>query len=897
MQLDVRIAVWNANGLSNHRQETEIFLKTNFIDILLISETHFTARTYFTIKGYDLVTANHPDDRAHAGSAILIKSSIKYEVLPEVRYPYLQAAGLKVNTINGDLSIYAVYFPPRHAVLCETYEDFFTNLGSRYIVGGDYNAKHPWWGSRLINPKGRELYKCIRKHHLNTLSSGSPTYWPTDPTKIPDLLDFIVYSGISQNNLDITDSDELNSDHTPIIINYTTSIQTVSKSVQILKNNTDIASFKNIIETNINLKIPISNNQELDNAVEMFTNLVHEAAVLSTPTHQPSRNQPNRVSLTAEVRELIRSKRRLRRIWQLSRHPADKHNFNRATKVLKQKLYELKNRNVGEYLKNLDPNKRDDHSLWNATKYLKRPAKRNIPIRDTNNTWCRSHKSKAEAFSLHLEQTFRPFCSTNPTSDNDIIQFLDSPCQMSRPIKPITSLEVKNEILKLGKGKSPGYDKIDARVTKSLPKKGILFLTLIFNSILRLYHFPTQWKCAEIVMVPKPNKNENDLRSYRPISLLVTFSKLFEKIFLERMKHVLEMYDIIPDYQFGFRNRHGTPEQCHRIVNIITNAMETKKYCSAVFLDVKQAFDKVWHHGLLFKLKSLLPAPFYLVLKSYLHGRSFYVNINQEFSTIRYIQSGVPQGSVLGPTLYTIFTSDMPLTDDVTIATYADDTAIISSKETLSEASYMIQTELDKIQNWLHKWRIQINTEKSAHVTFAMRRGICPPVYLNSTEIPIRDSVKYLGMHLDRRLTWKSHIKAKQQHLNIKTKKMYWLLGSKSELDIENKLLLYKTILKPVWSYGIQLWGTASTSNIEIMQRYQSKTLRAITNAPWFVTNKAIHRDLNMPTLREEINNYSARYLDRISNHPNPLAICLLDESEEVRRLKRYHVLDLPFRN
>lgn len=113
MQIDIRIAVWNANGLSSHTQETEIFLKTNFIDVLLVSETHFTQRTYFKIKEYDLITANHPDNRAHAGSAILIKSKIKYEVLPEIRYPYVQAAGLKIKTNNGnDVSVYAVYFPP-----------------------------------------------------------------------------------------------------------------------------------------------------------------------------------------------------------------------------------------------------------------------------------------------------------------------------------------------------------------------------------------------------------------------------------------------------------------------------------------------------------------------------------------------------------------------------------------------------------------------------------------------------------------------------------------------------------------------------------------------------------------------------------------------------------------
>ena len=126
---------------------------------------------------------------------------------------------------------------------------------------------------------------------------------------------------------------------------------------------------------------------------------------------------------------------------------------------------------------------------------------------------------------------------------------------------------------------------------------------------------------------------------------------------------------------------------------------------------------------------------------------------------------------------------------------------------------------------------------------------------------------------------------------------MYWLLGSNSELNLDNKILLYKTILKPVWTYGIELWGTTSNSNIDI-QRYQSKTLRMIVNAPWFVTNDNIHKDLSIPKVKTEINSYSSNYLHRHSYryHSNVLAISLLDDSDEVNRLKRCNVLDLPFR-
>jgi hypothetical protein len=89
---------------------------------------------------------------------------------------------------------------------------------------------------------------------------------------------------------------------------------------------------------------------------------------------------------------------------------------------------------------------------------------------------------------------------------------------------------------------------------------------------------------------------------------------------------------------------------------------------------------------------------------------------------------------------------------------------------------------------------------------------------LNDELIPPKNEVKYLGLHLDQKLTWKAHIKAKKLQLNIKTKKMNWLIGRKSQLSLDNKLIIYKVILKPIRTYGIQLWGCGKPTNIKILQ-------------------------------------------------------------------------------
>jgi hypothetical protein len=148
-------------------------------------------------------------------------------------------------------------------------------------------------------------------------------------------------------------------------------------------------------------------------------------------------------------------------------------------------------------------------------------------------------------------------------------------------------------------------------------------------------------------------------------------------------------------------------------------------------------------------------------------------------------------------------------------------------------------------------------------------------VHINDVQLPQSDDVKYLGLHLDRRLTWHKHIFTKRKQLGVTLTKMYWLLGRQSHLSTSNKLLLYKTILKPIWTYGIQLWGTASTSNIEILERFQSKALRMIVDAPWYVFNTFIRRDLHISTVKE-IRRFSSHYGARLRTHPNHLAANLL---------------------
>lgn len=248
---------------------------------------------------------------------------------------------------------------------------------------------------------------------------------------------------------------------------------------------------------------------------------------------------------------------------------------------------------------------------------------------------------------------------------------------------------------------------------------------------------------------------------------------------------------------------------------------------------------------------------------------------------------------MLGPLLYLIYTSDLPTSDSITTGTFADDAAIRASHPNTIQATKFLQNGLNEISNWLKKWRIRANESKSINVTFTLKKGICPPVKLNNLVIPKKDHVRYLSLHLDKRLTWQTHIITKRKKMGLQMRKLYWLIGRKSQLTLNSKLLVYKTVLKPIWTYDIQLWGTASHSNIEIIQRFQNKMLRIVTNAPWFVTNEQLHHDLEVNTVKQEVMKQTNIYKERIENHPNILAKTLMRVPRTGRRLKRKVPQDL----
>jgi hypothetical protein len=200
---------------------------------------------------------------------------------------------------------------------------------------------------------------------------------------------------------------------------------------------------------------------------------------------------------------------------------------------------------------------------------------------------------------------------------------------------------------------------------------------------------------------------------------------------LNRIKPYLH---VIPKHQFGFKTKHSTCHQIQRISEIIVHGFEKKQYTTAVFLDLTQAFNKVWHSGREQKLKILkFPEYLFKTIKSFISNRSFNVRVETDFSQLHQIKAGVPQGSVLGPTLFNIYCYDIPIPLNSQLAMFADDTIILTQDSSLELAIQNLQSSLNEIITWFKKWKLNLNPTKSEFKIFTLKKYTNPKnIYINN---------------------------------------------------------------------------------------------------------------------------------------------------------------------
>ncbi|CAI6356918.1 unnamed protein product [Macrosiphum euphorbiae] len=491
------------------------------------------------------------------------------------------------------------------------------------------------------------------------------------------------------------------------------------------------------------------------------------------------------------------------------------------------------------------------------------------PLKDASGNTIFDPKSKADLLADSLETQFR-----SPLGNVITDSLVHDKLTHQRTI-PSTSTsffspaEVWNVIKSLPSRRAPGPDGISNCALKNCGRKTITYLCPIFNWCKRLNYFPLPWKHATVITIPKPGKDLSNPVNHRPISLLNTMSKVLEKLLLIRLKtHTSSK--IRPD-QHGFRTSHSTSTQLLRVIDGISLNLNLRKKTAEILLDVEKAFDKVWHDGLISKLIDLaVPNDLIAIISSFLTDRSFHIKIEGKNSTTRRILAGVPQGSCLAPHLFCLYINDMPAHPKCRTALFADDTLFYATSNSNDAATKLLQLQLNITEKWFHDWRITVNPLKTSAIMFSHRStatSIQPK--LKNISIEWSHSMKYLGVHVDKKLNFSKHVTTAINKAKSVKHSLYPLLSSPS-LTINTKCFIYKTYIRPIATYASHIWASnLSASSWSKLERLQSTSLRQISDQPWFVNNKAIRHSTNILPIMDHINQLTNSVKTQIINSPH----------------------------
>ena len=372
-------------------------------------------------------------------------------------------------------------------------------------------------------------------------------------------------------------------------------------------------------------------------------------------------------------------------------------------------------------------------------------------------------------------------------------------------------------------------------------------------------------------------ESKSDVTKYRPVTLLDSVSKVFEKTLFTNILDHLISHNLVYPLQFGFLPGKSTSSQLVEIVHEIHLEFQKNNNVRSIFLDIASAFDTVPHDLLVVKLKSYgLSAKVLNLLESYLKNRSYQVKIDGTLASTShpgFVNAGVPQGSVLGPLLFLIYINDLP--DNLLAKTflYADDTAIFLPfpKNDLNQSMFL-QNDLNILNNWACTWRMNFKAEKSVDLIFSSspnNHSIIDPLWelsLNGQIIPHKTSHKHLGVILDNRLSFNLHCR----ELANKVQKLINPLRYLSKfMNSSHLLTIYNSFIQPHFDYADIIYHSANSLHLQTLEKLQYHAALSISGATKGSNKIKVFNTLNWPTLTNRRHQHLLFYTFKVLNEVN----------------------------
>jgi hypothetical protein len=812
----------NFQSIRNKTADLELLINNEEPDIIAGSETWLNPNIYnseILNNNYEIFRKDRQD--SYGGVLLAIKSTLIAEEIKLESNHNIESIFCKISTPNSkQLIIGSVYRPPNSNIeymtdLCNQ----LTNIEAKYKnaviwIMGDFNLPDINWNSYTIEK--HQNIKEINELFINTLLNLNLEQINKKPTRNNNILDLFL---TNRPGL-VIDYEILPglSDHDIIRVNNRMHTQICKKPKRIIYlwnkcNTTELhqaaIKFQTTFLTKYNINHPVEDLWQVikTNLKELMSDFV--------PTKQTS-NKINKCWFNTKLKKLCKQKENLFKNFKAT-------NSNRLHKKylkIKHLTQKLSRQLQNEYVNNVI-SKDNNKNLWSFIKSKKMETTGIAPLKGQNNKTYNDNETKANILNTFFASSF-----SNP-GDKEISINLNK-------IEELGNINVEekgiNKLLtNLKVNKASGPDEIPARLLKELNNELSPIFTILFQASLNQGSVPKDWKLANVTPLFKKG-DKSDPGNYRPVSLTSITCKILEHIIYSSIVNHLDKHNVLCPHQHGFRKNRSCETQLIGLIDDLSKGLDNNNQIDAILLDFSKAFDKVHHTSLLKKLKFFgISGPVHQWIQDFLIGREQTVIINGSKSSSITVNSGVPQGTVLGPLLFLIYINDLPncINTGTKVRLFADDCIIYRTIKTEKD-SEMLQKDLEELQKWESNWSMSFHPEKCQLLRVSKKKKqIITNYFIHGKNLSQTNNAKYLGVIINDKLSWNPHI---DEVVKKSNKTLGFIKRNFYKCNKNIKLKCYLTLVRPILEYASSVWDPSTKENIKKLEQIQKRAARFITS-------------------------------------------------------------------
>ena len=767
--------------------------------------------TLFKIPGYELVINKNPI----RGIALYYRSDIDVTICEEINTLFSECMWCST-TIGPSKFLFGCVYRDQAIDKTESLNNVIHLLNNanlpkydKVIITGDFNLPNfDWINNTNITKAEEDFLDCLNDHFLEQLI--------TEPTRHREkqksnILDLVLTNDDTAVN-DIEHRDPLGkSDHEVLVIELSTQSDN-SKSCKDKYNffKSDFASLQEHLDSIDWSEIV---DMDTDDAWLFFKNTLHNAYIKYVPKCSPKhKKQP--IWLNNKSMKLIKRKYNLYKRYCFSHKHYDFQKYIEARNGAKSAI----RKSVKEYEKKVaKESKTNSKGFW---KYINSKLSRTSgisPLLKPDGSLTDTDDEKAHVLNDFFTSVFTKEDTTSMPVPND-----NSDNKYTTDLI-ITREAVENKLSKLNPSKAMGPDHIPNVILKTLAKELSLPISIIFNKSISEGCVPEDWRMAEVTAIFKKG-SRNDPGNYRPVSLTSVLCKVLESFVRDQITNHMESNNLYSKCQHGFRSRRSCVTQLLEVMDNFTTYFENKENFDVLYLDFRKAFDTVPHGRLLSKLNAYgINGNILRWVQQFLSNRKQRVKVNSSYSPLTSVDSGIPQGSVLGPVLFVIFINDLPDCVSSSCKIFADDTKIYGP----STDSKSIQEDLYKLMEWSELWQLKFNTSKCSVLHYG-KNNVTTDYFMDKDK---NHKLKVINSEKDVGVTFSSNLKFEEHINNIinKSNKFIGLIKKAfCHLDRDMFLQLYKSLVRSHLEYANVIWHSrfkGQNKRIEKVQRRATKIL------------------------------------------------------------------------